>query len=218
MERTIEQKKELLTMNFHILERLYDEKGLSHDESPDFQKAQTVLEEVNSKIEFIENWQDRIIENSGGYDDKGYLLNWNQNVVIAESGSEGYEEMEKGLLTGEKSLIIALIELSNLELNYLQNAYSRLQNALSTPEVESEAELLLARSVKTDNYEIDGPVLWNLEKFPANKFTINGHTVISDNHQLNFTNIDWEQLVKNSLTIEVPMPKVDTTLVFHLSK
>jgi hypothetical protein len=156
-----------------------------------------------------------IIENTGGYSMYDDLPEgWHKTIDPKEYLPDS--QMDSIKIEGEKSVLIALIELTNKSIAYSSKLYLENQVLIKSKEEPNQSALFLAQSVQEPNEKIDGPLFYSFDYYPIDSLEING-TWYYGKEYVEISRQEWDLIIKRNVKINLPLKLYcrDTTLQFN---
>ena len=189
-----------------------------------FKEADSILYESVLFRSFVDEWKELIIENSGGYAEgyEGlYLINWHKMISSVDfRPHDGFPELDKNLVKTDKSVILSLIELSNLEISFLSErlkAIRKIPERVVEPKIIREVFLIKELELGWGKV-LPGPRLWKIKYYPIYTLEINGISYWAEGGY-KFSSEEWKSIQPiMNMKIAVLSDYGDTTIHFQYHK
>lgn len=215
LEYTQERQSEIMGREVELFKMQMDEMGIPDD--PSLEALEETFYKSTHFQRFISDWKMAIIENTGGYSMyEDIPEGWYKTIAPVDFKPDAEDTIK---IDGEKSVLMALIELTNLSITYSSKLNKQNQELINAKREPNLTALFLAQSIQEPNRKIEGPLLYSFDYYPIDSLEINGKWYYGDEY-VEIPREEWDKIRKQDLNINLPLKLYwgDTTFQFSSKK
>ena len=214
LEFAEEQQRKIMRMEHAQILNHMKNMGLPNDSA--INDIDNNLRNTHQFSSIISEWKMAIIENTGGYSlDENLPQGWHKTINPKDYLPS--EELDSILIEEEKSVLMALIELTNKSIVYASRLYRENQAIIKSKEEPSRSALFLAQSVQTPQGTINGPLFYSFNYYPIDSLQINGKWYFGKEY-VEIPREEWDVIAKNNLKIDLPVKFYWGDTTFHFTQ